>query len=1015
MVNGPMGGNMGTPPVAPQPPQVSFTTTAESRGGFNNFLKSIPPTTAMTPLPPMGSPQMMPPMGGNPMGNIDIFNQPMGMMGINQPQMNPMMQPPMQQQPMNMGMMQQPMMMANGGGVPPRRTEIMGQDHMLSYITPEEGGILKALGGSGAPGPMGIPSFYGPGGPGDDGTDPSDDDGDGEAGAGEGTSESDISDAQAASGGYGGDNDPDDAMSAANQAADMSTTNSNTNTDDDNYSDTDFGGFSNYSPVDSPTSTSGTSGTKGFTNVTNVGPSSNVAYSPQFSADVAQSRGLDPSVTMSPEDYSMTTQGQAAAQAEMDDAMAIDQAINQAPAATNIAAAYSPQAFGLGLTLDDPLGLGVVTGYGPAVDAQVSGMYNATANPQSGTQMAGPGFDSAGNLSTVSADKTGLSNVADAMKGGSMLSYDPVANSYSYTNPQGNVTKGGSFSVDPSSNTAPASGIAAMSMPVGRPDNLVSRSLGIDVTNPAEMMALEDTLRDNVQLGLTMDDVNINTPAGQIEEDKETAGFMNAVLSGQVDTPSGFYDAPDITAGLDLSQVAPSSNVNAFSTDRSPGLMSAVFGPNVGSALGGLTVDEAMGLAGITDPSQTGTGFMPSPNATQAEINANIADQVSQTLGLNQNVAPSTTTFSVNPADFTGLMSSRDALSAPTTNSVVEAAIKDAVPSRSISDILGAMNQKTDLQSQVANSFARAGVQPFSPDVFDPTNQQISDMEQTIGPEVASGFSSIGSGVSPSFAAEQVAQAEVDQAPSSNSLGFASNQGIPGYDFSMTDVNPSIAVEAGGKGIGANVNTSPAPAGYEEMVGKAYSGTPIGQIESFYNAPTTMTQLGMPPGMINSALSVVENMAKDQIAADLISGNYTAITDSNGNITGSRNPATGEVQSGMDFNAPDTDDDNESNPLILRPISKSKKEEEEKKDGSPGVFGGGSADPKSSGPLVVDSPFTSNVGKYTPVGFDAGDLNALIARLTGISSPKSMAKGGVIGYQGGGQVMQALDNLLATG
>ena len=43
---------------------------------------------------------------------------------------------------------------------PPRRVDIKGQDHMLAYITPEEGGILQLLGGSGAPGPMGIPSFY---------------------------------------------------------------------------------------------------------------------------------------------------------------------------------------------------------------------------------------------------------------------------------------------------------------------------------------------------------------------------------------------------------------------------------------------------------------------------------------------------------------------------------------------------------------------------------------------------------------------------------------------------------------------------------------------------------------------------------------------------------------------------------------------------------------------------------------------------------------------------------------
>ena len=99
-----MGGFMGTPPAPAQPPQVNFTTTAESRGGFNNFLKSIPSTTAMTPIPPMGSSPMMP--APDPMASIDIFNQPpsmgMGMMGMNQPPMNPMMQQPMQQ-PMNMG------------------------------------------------------------------------------------------------------------------------------------------------------------------------------------------------------------------------------------------------------------------------------------------------------------------------------------------------------------------------------------------------------------------------------------------------------------------------------------------------------------------------------------------------------------------------------------------------------------------------------------------------------------------------------------------------------------------------------------------------------------------------------------------------------------------------------------------------------------------------------------------------------------------------------------------------
>lgn len=42
---------------------------------------------------------------------------------------------------------------------PPRRVEIRGQDHLLAYITPDEAQLLMDNGGSGEPGPMGIPAF----------------------------------------------------------------------------------------------------------------------------------------------------------------------------------------------------------------------------------------------------------------------------------------------------------------------------------------------------------------------------------------------------------------------------------------------------------------------------------------------------------------------------------------------------------------------------------------------------------------------------------------------------------------------------------------------------------------------------------------------------------------------------------------------------------------------------------------------------------------------------------------
>lgn len=41
----------------------------------------------------------------------------------------------------------------------PRKSMIGGQPHMLAYITPQEANALKAMGGSGEPGPKGIPAF----------------------------------------------------------------------------------------------------------------------------------------------------------------------------------------------------------------------------------------------------------------------------------------------------------------------------------------------------------------------------------------------------------------------------------------------------------------------------------------------------------------------------------------------------------------------------------------------------------------------------------------------------------------------------------------------------------------------------------------------------------------------------------------------------------------------------------------------------------------------------------------
>ena len=129
MANGPLGGFMPTPAAPAQPPQVKLDTTADSRGNFNNFLRNM--NGALSVDPPVMAPAMgaMAPNMAPSLANIDIFNQPVSMM-------------------------------EQGGNVPPRNTNIMGQPHMLAYITPQEGQLLENLGGANQPGPMGIPSFF---------------------------------------------------------------------------------------------------------------------------------------------------------------------------------------------------------------------------------------------------------------------------------------------------------------------------------------------------------------------------------------------------------------------------------------------------------------------------------------------------------------------------------------------------------------------------------------------------------------------------------------------------------------------------------------------------------------------------------------------------------------------------------------------------------------------------------------------------------------------------------------
>jgi hypothetical protein len=65
---------------------------------------------------------------------------------------------------------------------------------------------------------------------------------------------------------------------------------------------------------------------------------------------------------------------------------------------------------------------------------------------------------------------------------------------------------------------------------------------------------------------------------------------------------------------------------------------------------------------------------------------------------------------------------------------------------------------------------------------------------------------------------------------------------------------------------GVTFGSMPAPAGYEENVGKPYSGYSLDAIENFYetdNPPTSLDKLGLWKMPTYRALNIVENMARD--------------------------------------------------------------------------------------------------------------------------------------------------------
>jgi hypothetical protein len=171
-----MGGPMPVPPMQGQPTAgqqkgqglgSTFGGSASGRQGFKQFMAAKKQTSAMVPqIPQAQMPMPQAPMGAQPM--LPAPNPQM--LGAMKPMGAPQMGGPVQAgRPMRGtqgGLGSAPVQLNRGGMVEtrdgaeiPRRTVISDQPHMLAYINPQEANLLKGLGGSGLPGPGGVPAY----------------------------------------------------------------------------------------------------------------------------------------------------------------------------------------------------------------------------------------------------------------------------------------------------------------------------------------------------------------------------------------------------------------------------------------------------------------------------------------------------------------------------------------------------------------------------------------------------------------------------------------------------------------------------------------------------------------------------------------------------------------------------------------------------------------------------------------------------------------------------------------
>ena len=941
MANGPLGGFMPTPPSPGQPPQVKLETSAESRGNFNKFLGTLPKNGATTTIQTGVMQSSMPPV--SPMtSNVNIFN----------PQMSQMTAMPM---------------------MPPAQPV---QNFFFGGAAMSGGAFSDADIGSQ------IDSF-------DDGSDNNE--------------ESIVGDDPDAGFDFNEDTGRFDVADRPDVTGDEQEQNIQ---DAQTFIDTPL----SAPPVD----------TRPRTNIRNVGARSNLRFDPQFTANLLQQRGLDPEGLMSPADFQQTTQGGGTGAAPTLSSalpsfgtgtgpLVREQLDRLRPGAGVSPVAQTAQGqrvsptqldFGLGLALDDPLGLGRTT----AGVIEGARAVQRMRGPEQFVQMAGlpsvaqtvvPGAGSLPSIDTVADDL-----VAGQGKGANI-------------NNPGNIRAGAGFDGEIGRTR---DGFAIF-------DNLQS---GVNAIN-----TLTNTYGSKRNVDTVREYANRYSPVGE-NTPKEVAGKID-VLSNALGV--GPDDKVDFTDPAVQARLTPAVMTTEIGAGKTADVLNTLQRGTDASILGNLNLQQLGTNVPVTsDVNQLGT-LDPIGQTTQRKTFVQ-----SQPEG-----ALKGTGFDFVPDAFqiSNFLSQRG--TAPTlTTGITGTAPVGTQTAGSRGDIV----RPNVPISRGMQDLTREDEQLIAPEILGTgriggvTEETFRSLPEDVQQRIVSNLGDVGTpitnidpepnrGIVPDTALETLADRigprdtvfDIDTSLPGQQLPvdtvFDIDTRSPGqqptvdtvFDIDTRPRGPVDTVfdiDTTTRSPTTNLIQGP----QQSIVGddEAFAELNIGDIQGDVTQERVADILNRPdrfketfkigdvefPNLIATLANKVGTMFDRRLFDAIVSKGLDAVVDPDtGRIIGAKNEL-GQLIEGRDLDQfqPDDGGDDPVTKFLKRATEKEDDEEDEK---PPNVIGGGTpADPKPRPPTVVKSTAPASTASFTPVGFDAGNLNQLIARITGVPSPRRMQEGGTV-------------------